>query len=1067
MANDRSKVLDALEWRSIGPTRGGRVVAVAGDPTRPAVFYFGSTGGGVWKTTDAGQYWHNVSDGFFKRASVGGLAVAHSDPNVIYAGMGESTIRGNVSHGDGVYKSTDAGKTWRHCGLEKTRNIGKVRVDPRDPDRVYVAAFGHAHGPNPERGLYRSKDGGRTWDLVLFRSDKAGANDLSIDPNNPRIMYAGFWEAVRGPYFMTSGGEGSALYKSTDGGDTWVDLSNNPGIPKGIKGKIGVAVSPAREGRVWAMIEHEEGGVFRSDDGGETWERVNEDRNLRQRAWYYSHIYADPHDAETVWVLNVEMWKSIDGGKTFQQAPAPHGDNHDLWIDPADPQRMILGNDGGGTVSLNGGGSWSTLYNQPTGEFYHVTVDNAFPYRVYGAQQDNTTMSIPSRSNYDAIIFPDWREIGGGESGYIAVHPDNPDIVFAGSMQGYLTKYDHARGQLRNITVWPESYMGWGAKDMKYRFQWTSPTIISAHDSNILITGANVIFRSENMGESWTPISPDLTRGDPETLEPSGGPITKDNTGAEVYGTVFTIAESPVQPGVFWAGSDDGLVHVSRDNGETWQNATPETLPDWALISLIDASPHDPGTAWLAATRYKMDDFAPYLYKTTDYGQTWTKITTGIPTDDFTRVVREDPKRAGLLYAGTETGLYVSFDAGESWERLGGNFPVVPIHDLIVKGDELVIGTHGRSFWILDDLTLLRQLRDDVLSAQAYLFRPKDTYRWGNLSGFGHAPVPGKNYHFAGGFIPAYHYQKTEEGNPKITFIDAGNNPPDGVMIHYLLGSTPKEEITLTILDAEGNEVRSYKSKPAKEEGSEPTTGGGADFPAALTGADEEDDKQPKIPAKEGLNHFVWNLRAADARRITTKGGDQPGVTGPKVPPGQYQVRLTAGDWSATEAFQVLIDPRVDATQADLDQQYALGLKVRDKHSELNDGVNTLRAVREQVEGWAKRAKGTEAGTTLADQAKALKEQLDAIEGQLMQVKAQSSQDTLNYPAMLNTKLAGLGWAIASADARPTQQAYELYDDLAARIDAQLAALQQVLDTDVPAFNKAVREASIPAVAVE
>ncbi|HUG15266.1 MAG TPA: glycosyl hydrolase, partial [Thermomicrobiales bacterium] len=702
-------------------------------------------------------------------------------------------------------------------------------------------------------------------------------------------------------------------------------------------------------------------------------------------------------------------------------------------------------------------------YNQPTGEFYHVAVDNAFPYRVYGAQQDNTTMSIPSRSNYDAIIFPEWREIGGGESGYIAIHPDNPDIVFAGSMQGYLTKYDHARGQLRNITVWPESYMGWGAADMKYRFQWTSPTIISSHDHNILITGANVIFRSDNMGESWTPISGDLTRGDPETLGPSGGPITKDNTGAEVYGTVFTIAESPVQAGVFWAGSDDGLVHVSRDNGETWQSATPDTLPDWALISLIDASPHDPGTAWLAATRYKMDDFAPYLYKTTDYGQTWVKITGGIPNDDFTRVVREDPQRPGLLYAGTETGLYISFNSGDSWERLGGNFPVVPIHDLIVKGDELVVGTHGRSFWIFDDLTLLRQLRDDALKAQAHLFKPKDTVRIGRLAGFGHSPIPGKNYHFAGGFIPAFEYEKTEEGNARITFIDAGNIPPDGVMIHYTLADKPKGEITLGILNSNNGIVNIFTSKVEKEE-TTPHSGETADFPAALTGGDDAEDTKPHIPSKPGLNRFVWNMRAADANKVKTKGGDQPGVTGPKVAPGTYTVNLTVGDENYGESFELLVDPRVEASQEDLVAQYELGLKVRDKLSEINDAVNQLRTVREQVDGWVKRARGTDAESKLKDVAKGLKEKLDAVEGQLMQVKAKSMQDTLNYPVMLNTKLAGLGWAISGADDRPTKQAFDLYDDLAARIDAQIAELKQIMDKDVPAFNKAVLDASIPAI---
>ena len=1059
---DQPNLLHQLEFRSIGPTRGGRVVAVAGDPLNSATFYFGSTGGGVWKSDDGGQFWTNVSDGFFKRASVGGLAVAASDRNVIYAGMGESTIRGNVSHGDGVYKSTDAGQTWTHMGLEQTRNIGKVRVDPRDPDTVFVAAFGHAHGPNPERGLYRSKDGGRTWDLVLYRSEKAGANDLTINPSNPREIYVGFWEAERGPHFMSSGGPGSSLYKSTDGGDTWTELSDKPGMPKGLKGKIGVVVAPSRPGRVYAMLEHDEGGVFRSDDGGEHWERVSDDRNLRQRAWYYSHIVADPQDADTVWVANVELWRSIDGGKTFAQVPAPHGDNHDLWIDPHNTQRMILGNDGGGTVSFNGGRSWSTLYNQPTGEFYHVIADSRTPYRVYGAQQDNTTMSVPSRSNHDAITFTEWYEIGGGESGYIAIRPDNPDIVYAGSYQGYLTRYDHGLGQLRNITVWPEVYLGQPASDFKYRFQWTSPTILSPHDPNILMTGANHVFRSSNEGQSWDIISPDLTRGDPETLGPSGGPITKDNTGAEVYGTVFSIAESPLTAGVIWSGSDDGLVYITRDGGANWENATPDTLPDWALISLIDASPHHEGTAYLAATRYKLDDFAPYIYKTRDYGKTWTKITSGIPTDDFTRVVREDPKQQGLLYAGTETGLYVSYDDGGAWQRLGGNFPVVPVHDLVIKGDELVVGTHGRSFWILDDLSVIRQLAQDSTAATR-LLAPKETVRWGAMHGFGHSPVPGRNYAFASGMIPAYQVTKTPDGETKATFIDAGNNPPAGVLIHYTLTEKPKEPLTLTILDEAGQEIRSYSSKKEKDESGASLTPKGPDVPPAVREAEEVEDKAPKLPTQLGLNRFVWDLRHADADKITSKGGDQAGTTGPTAKPGNYQARLKVGEQEFSASFTVVPDPRLGTSAADYAAQEELGLKIRDKHSELNRAVNTIRAAREQSEGWAKRAKDNAA---LGEAAKVLKGKLDAIEAELLQVKAQSMQDTLNYPVKLNTKLAALSGTIASAEAAPTRQAYELFDNLVERIDAQLAELAKLLKRDVPAFNKVVQDAAVPAVVV-
>ena len=1038
------KLLDGLEWRSIGPTRGGRVVTVAGHASMPATAWFGSTGGGVWKSDDGGQHWRNISDGFFKRASVGAIAVAESDPNVIYVGMGESTIRGNVSHGDGVYKSTDGGKTWQHLGLEKTRNIGKVRVHPTNPDLVYVAAFGHAHGPNPERGLYRSKDGGRTWEQILFVSDRAGVNDLSLDPNNPRIIFAGSFEAERGPHYMSSGGPGSRIFRSLDGGDTWQDLTERPGVPEGILGKVAVIVSP-QPGRVYTMFEHDEGGVFRSDDYGETWERTSDDRNLRQRAWYYSHIVADPCDADTVWVLNVELWRSVDAGKTFQQVPAPHGDNHDMWIDPTNTDRMILGNDGGTMVTFNAGGSWSTLYNQPTGEFYHAATDTRTPYRVYGAQQDNTTMSLPSRSNYDAIIINEWREIGGGESGYIAIRPDDPDIVYAGSMQGFLTRYDHGREQIRNVSPWPENFLGNAAVDMKYRFNWTSPTILSAHDPNVLLTGANVIFRTANEGQSWDIVSDDLTRGDPETLGSSGGPITKDNTGAEVYGTIFTIAESPVTPGVIWTGSDDGLVYVTRDNAQTWQPAQPEGLPDWALCSLIDASPHDDQTAWLAATRYKLDDFAPYLFRTTDGGKTWVKITNGIPHDDFTRVVREDPKRRNMLYAGTETGIYISWDAGNSWQRLGGNLPVVPIHDLIIKGDELVVCTHGRSFWILDDLEVLRQMGD--AAGQTRLFAPRETLRLGQLRGFGHAPVPGRNYWFVGGMIPSYNVEKTAEGGTKFTYTDAGNNPPYGVLLHYALAETPADPIRLEILDASGNAIREYASKPAS----------GAD--------DAEDDGQPKLPIGVGLNRFVWDLRYANAEKIATKGGDQPGVGGPLAAPGSYQARLTAGGETLTVSIVVTPDPRLTTTAEDFAAQTALGLKIRDTHSDLNRAVNRIRALREQANGWVSRAKNGASAEAIATAGKALVDKLDAIEGELLQVKVQSVQDTLNYPVRLNTKLATLGGALETADSAPTRQMEDLYDNLAERIGEQLKALGAVVAQDVPAFNAAVQQASIPAVA--
>ena len=1061
-----------LEFRLVGPFRGGRVGAVVGHPTEKLTFYMGSTGGGVWKTTDAGRYWQNVSDKFFKRASVGAMAISMSDPNVLYVGMGESCIRENVSHGDGVYKTTDGGRTWANVGLRNTRNISTVCVDPRDPDTVYVAALGHAHGPNTERGVFRSRDGGKTWQRVLYRDTKTGAIDLSMDPNNPRIMYAAMWETVRLPHTMTSGGPGSGIFKTTDAGDTWTELTRKPGLPQGVLGKIGVAIAPSRPQRVYAVIEAVDGAVFRSDDGGERWLKLSEDRNLRQRAWYYDHIFVDPQDADTVWVLNVDQWRSIDAGKTFQQFEVPHGDNHDLWIDPQDPKRMVQGNDGGATVTLNGGVTWSTIYNQPTAEMYHVVTDTRFPYRLYGTQQDNTAIAVPSRARIMGINEMECYEIGGGECGWVAVRPDEPDIVYAGNYQGSLTRYDHRLGQSRNIMVWPEMSSGHSAGEVKYRFQWTSPTILSPHDPNVLYTGGNHVFRSRDEGQTWERISPDLTRNDPSKLGPSGGPITKDQTGAEYYCTVYTLAESPMQRGVLWAGSDDGLIHVSADDGKTWRNVTPRGLPAWSTIFTIEASPHDAKTAYAAIERHMLDDFRPFLFKTTDMGRTWRKITAGIPDDDFCRVIREDKVRPGVLYAGTETGLYVSHDGGARWKRVSANLPAVPIHDIDVREGELVLATHGRSFWALDDITPLREVAAAKRGENVRLLPPRPAYRVRSKGGFGGKPIPGRNYRFTDATMIAYEFSEdAATGDRTETYLDAGKNPPDGAIIHYWLREKPDSEVTLSFHDARGRLIREFTSRTDRPPAAPPpeaaVPGEGVE-PLGAPAPDADKKKEPRVKNEPGLNRFVWNLRHTDATRIE---GDpsmeefERALAGPLVVPGHYQVRLKAGGETLTRDLEVRLDPRVATTQADIDRQFDLLRRIRDKISETHDAINTIRSVRKQIEEWEVRSASDRSFRPLTRTAAGLRKRLWAIEEELIQWRAKSRQDTLNWPIKLNAKLGGLAAAIAQADARPTASQEEVFAELVRRVDAQLAKLRQLLDGDVKRFSAQLRSAKLPPIA--
>lgn len=1017
----------AMQWREIGPFRGGRSVAVAGHKDQPYTYYFGATGGGVWKTDDGGSTWTNVSDGFLKVGIVGALAVAESDPNVIYAGTGEACIRGNAMPGEGIYKSMDAGKTWKYIGLGEAQTISEIAVHPKDADLVYAAVFGHVFGSNPERGVYRSKDGGKTWQKVLYVNDKTAASDIVLDPMNPRVLYAGMWEAHRNPWSMSSGGPGSGLWKSTDGGDTWTDLSKNRGMPKGVKGKICAAASGAKQDLVWAMIEADDGGLFRSDDGGSSWRRVNEDRRIRQRAWYYSHVYADPKNSETVYVLNTSFYRSMDGGRTLRSIRTPHGDSHDLWIDPTNPDRMIEGNDGSANVTYNGGKTWSRQ-DIPTAQFYHVYVDNQFPYYVYGAQQDNSTVAISSRTTSFGIDRTDWHPVGGGESGYIAVHPLKPYIVYAGSYGGLLTKYDHRTKQQEAINVWPDNPMGGGAEAMKYRFQWTYPIVVSPHDPNVLYVAGNHVFKSTNEGKSWEIISPDLTRDDKRKQGSSGGPVTQDNTSVEYYCTIFAFAESPVQRGVLWSGSDDGLVQVSTDGGASWKNVTPKELPEWSRISLIDPSPHDAGAAYVAAKRYELDDFRPYIFKTTDFGKSWKKIVKGIPEFEFVHAVREDPNRKGMLYAGTERGVWISFDNGENWQTLQLNLPVVPVHDLVVQAREkdLVVGTHGRSFWILDDLTPLHQLNEAAAKSTMHLFQPRLTYRMRGGGGF---------------------------SRPGMT---VGKNPPNGAAVYYYFKDKPNEEIKLEFLDNEGKLIRSFSSKEERRQGE---------------GARETDEDSPfaargpqRVPADSAMNRFVWDLRYPDATTVPGAIFWAGNVRGPVVIPGTYWVRLVAGKATLKQSFEVKKDPRLETTQADYQAQLDLRMKIHEKLTAAHEAVNTIREIKKQTDELMKRTENAPQKSRIAEAVKDLNKKLSAVEEDIIQVKIKSNQDALNYPIKLNNKIAALAGVVDGADARPTKQQYEVFDELAGKLDVQLAKLKSILAADLPAFNKAVKDLDVPAV---
>ncbi len=1005
--SDAQRFFSALRWRSIGPARGGRSTAVAGSAARPLEYYFGATGGGLWKTTDAGQTWRPVADQALKTPSVGAVAVSESNPDVVYAGMGETELRGNIIQGDGVYKTTDGGKTWTHVGLEKTLAIARIRIHPSNPDIVWVAALGDPYAPNPDRGIFKSSDGGKTWKRVLFRNEHSGAVDLTLDAKNPDVMFASLWEVYRTPHSLSSGGTGSGLFVSHDAGETWLEISDNAGLPTGLKGKIGVAISGADSERVYAILEAQDGtdgthgGVFVSDDGGKNWKLVNDDRRLRQRAFYYTRIYADPKDKDTVYILNTGLYRSTDGGKTIRAIRVPHGDNHDLWIAANEPKRMINGNDGGANVSTNGGETW-TEQDFPTAQFYHVIATNHVPYHVCGAQQDNSTACVPSNGTGEYLY-----DVGGGESGYIAVDPKDTDVFYAGSYGGLLTRVNRRTGERRAVNPWPDNPMGYASGAMTERFQWTYPIVASPHDPKVLYATSQHVWRTTNDGQTWEKISPDLTRHDPSTLGESGGPITLDQTGVETYATVFTLAPSPVDKDTLWAGSDDGVVNVTRDGGRSWQKVTPPDLPEFARISLIEASPHQAGTAYVAANRYQRADRSPYVYKTSDYGKTWTKIVSGIAPGDFARAIREDKVRRGLLFLGTETGIYVSFDDGSNWQSLRLNLPVTPVHDIAIKDHDAVIATHGRSFYVLDNISVLRQLDPKVMASTVYLFAPPDATR----------------------------------------------SVSRGVTIDYFL-KNDADTVTIDILDPQGQVVRTFVGSAEEDKKRQ------AAQQAAGQPQGEEEEEGPRrggpvarVGYKAGMNRFTWDMRYASAAEFPNLIMWAGSVRGPIAPPAQYSARLTVGADAQTQAFRIKRHPLGTATDADLAEQFALARQINQRVSDANQAVIRIRSLKDQI----KDRQGKTPDKKVALAATALTAKLTDIEGEIYQYRNRSSQDPLNFPIKLNNKLAALQGIVEGGDAKPTDNSQAVFKELSGRLDQQLGRLDATIKTDVEGFNKLLR----------
>lgn len=1009
------QLLSKVKYRSIGPYRGGRSAAVAGSYKNRTTFYFGATGGGVWKTTDGGSNWKNISDKYFG-GTIGAVAVAPSDESVVYVGEGENTMRGNVAEGlGGIWRSADAGRTWKNIGLNDSRHIIRLIVHPRDPNTVWAAVMGHLFGPNEERGVYKTTDGGKTWKRTLYINNQTGASDLVMEPGNSDVFYAGMWRVIRTPHSMESGGEGSGLYKSTDGGETWEPLINKKGMPKGLWGIVGVAVAPSNPEKVYAIIENANGGLFKSEDAGETWTLTSNDNNIRQRAWYYTKVYVDPKNENLVYCPNVNFMKSTDGGRTFQSVNTPHGDHHDLWIDPEDGKRMIVADDGGAQVSFDGGNNWSTMDNQPTGQFYRVTTDNAVPYRILGAQQDNTTVRIKSRTSGSGITARDWDVTAGSESGHVVADPLNPEIVYGGNYGGYLARLDHRTGENRAINVWPDNPMGAGADVLKYRFQWNFPIFFSPHNPKRLYTAGNHLFVTENEGQSWEMISPDLTTNDKTKQGPSGGPITKDNTSVEYYSTIFAATESSLEKDVLWTGSDDGLIHVSKDGGKSWNNVTPPDAGKWMMWNCIETDPFRKGTAFFAGTKYKLDDYTPYLFKTTDYGKTWTRITAGINNMHFTRAIRADRKVQGLLYAGTEFGMYISYNDGVSWRPFQLNLPVVPITDIALKDNDLIVATQGRSFWVIDDLTIVQQKNAAILDKKLHVFSVNDSYR---------TEGGGRRRRGAVAAEP-----------------NAGANPPQGTVINfYAKGITDSSKLSITINDKQGRPIKTFSN---------------------YTKAVED-----QMEVVEGMNQFVWDQNYPPAERADGMILWNGGIGSAKAAPGKYTGKIKYGNDSADFSFVIKPNPAYAATEADYDAQVSFLLSVRDKFNEVQKAIRNIRTVRSQIMELNAKidVKSHKEIKQLAD---SINKQITAVEEALYQTKAKSGQDVLNFPIRLNDKIAGLYGVASSGQNAPSRQVREVFADLSAQANLQLSKLKQVLDTDVKQLNKLINDKQIPVIGIK